>query len=163
MLLVLISIATVLLILSVVIGAVYVPSVDWAVDEMIDLAQIKKGEQVVDLGSGNGKVLIALAQKGISSHGYEINPLLVFLSWFLIWKAGQWGKAHAHFGNIFSVDVKKYDVIFIFVVPYIMGRLEKKLTKEVKPHTRVIVETFPFKHWQPKKKTQSVYLYEKFV
>lgn len=155
-----ILIALLLMILSVWIGAVYVPSVDWAIEEMIDIANIKKGEKVVDLGAGNGKILIALARKGIEAHGYEINPLLVLWSWFLIWKAGAWGKAHAHWGNIFSVDVTRFDVIFIFVVPYIMPKLEKKLQKELHTGARVVVETFPFKNWQPIQKTKSVYLYQ---
>lgn len=163
MLLLLIVIAFVLLIASVWFGAVYVPSVDWAVEEMMDMAAIQKGERVVDLGSGNGKILIALARKGIESHGYEINPLLVLWSWFLIRKAGMSGKAHAHFGNIFSVDVRSYDVIFIFVVPYIMPKLEQKLRKELKTDTRVIVETFPFPTWKPVKKTGSIYLYRKLA
>lgn len=147
------------LILSICIGAVYVPSTDWAVVEMMQLAHIKKGEKVVDLGSGNGKVLIALAKKGIESHGYEINPFLVLWSWYLIWKAGVWGKAHAHFGNIFSVDIRSYDVILIFVVPYIMPRLEKKLLKDCKKGTRIVVETFPFPTLVPVKKTKSLYAY----
>jgi methylase of polypeptide subunit release factors len=154
-------IALLLLILSIWIGAIYVPSVDWAVVEMIRLANIRKGEIVVDLGSGNGKILIALAKKGIEAHGYEINPFLVVWSWFLIWKAGVWGIAHAHFGNIFSVDVTKFDVIMIFVVPYVMKRLEKKLLRETKKGTRIVVETFPFPNWKPIKTSKSMYVYEK--
>lgn len=149
-----------LLIFSLWFGAVYVPSVDWAVAEMIHMAHIKKGERVVDLGSGNGKVLIALARRGIESHGYEINPFLVLWSWILIYKAGVWGVAHVHFGNIFSVDVGKFDVVMIFVMPYIMSNLEKKLRKELKPRARVVVEAFPFKSWQPIKKTKGIYLYK---
>lgn len=156
-----ILIAILLMIFSVWYGAVYVPSVDWVVEEMIQVADIKKGEKVVDLGSGNGKILIALAQKGIESHGYEINPLLVLWSWFLIWKAGLWGKAHAHLGNMFSVPLQQFDVVMIFVVPYIMPKLERKLQKELKPKSRVIVETFPFKHWEPIQKTKSIYVYKK--
>lgn len=121
-----------LLFLSVWFGAVYVPSVDWAVDEMITLANIKKGEKVVDLGAGNGKILIALAKKGVEAHGYEINPLLVLWSWVLIYKAGVWGKAHAHWGNIFSVDLQPFAAITIFVVPYIMPKVEKKVLKDAK-------------------------------
>ncbi len=141
-------------------GAIYVPSVDWAVEEMIETASIKKGDKVVDLGAGNGKILIALAQKGIASHGYEINPLLVLWSWFLIYRAGAWGVAHAHFGNIFSVDIKRFDVIMIFVVPYIMPKLEKKIMSEAKRDTRIVVETFPFPNTKLLKKTKSIYLYK---
>ncbi len=155
-----IVIAVFLLIISVWFGAVYVPSVDWAVEEMIQMAAIQKGEKVVDLGAGNGKILIALAKKGIEAHGYEINPFLVLWSWFLIWKAGVWGKAHAHVGNIFSVDLRLFPVIMIFVVPYIMPKLEKRVLKNAKKGTRIVVETFPFPNLTPVKKTKSIYLYK---
>jgi methylase of polypeptide subunit release factors len=154
-------IAFLLLILSIWIGAIYVPSVDWAVTEMITIANVQREDVVVDLGSGNGKILIALAKKGIEAHGYEINPFLVVWSWILIWRAGVWGKAHAHFGNIFTVDVTKFDVIMIFVVPYVMKRLEKKLLTETKKGTRIVVETFPFPNWKPIKTSKSIFLYEK--
>ena len=150
----------VLLILSIIYGAVYVPSVDWAVEEMIALAQVKKGERVVDLGSGNGKVLIAMARKGAIAHGYEINPLLFIWSLFCIWKQGVWGKAHPHFGSFFHADLSSYAVITIFVVPYIMPAVEQKVVKSAKKGTRIVVETFPFPHLVPIKKEKSVYLYK---
>lgn len=150
-----------LIIFSVWVGAIYVPSTDWVVADMIALAAIQKGETVVDLGSGNGKIVIALAKKDIEAHGYEINPFLVLWSWVLIWKAGVWGKAHVHWGNIFSVEVKRFDVIMVFVVPYIMAKLEKKLQEECNAGTRIIVETFPFPNWKPVKKDNSIFLYKK--
>lgn len=150
-----------LLIVSVLYGAVYVPSVDWVVEEMIALAQVKKGEKVVDLGSGNGKVLIAMAQKGAIAHGYEINPLLVIWSVFCIWKAGVWGKAYPHFGSFFHADLSSYDVITIFLVPYIMSAVEQKVMESAKKGSRILVETFPFPHLMPIKKEKSVYLYKR--
>lgn len=154
-----IGVSVFFLILSVWIGAVYVPSTNWAIEEMLDLAKVKKGEKAVDLGSGNGAVLIALAKRGVEAHGYEINPLLVVWSRFLIWKSGLWGKAHAHFGSFFRADLSSYDVITIFVVPYIMKQVEKKVYSDAKKGTRVVVETFPFPRKKPAKKTKSVYLY----
>jgi hypothetical protein len=105
--------------------------------------------------------LIALAKKGVEAHGYEINPLLVLWSYILIWRAGVWGKAHPHFGSFFSADISSYDVITIFVVPYIMRRVEKKVMHEAKDGARIIVESFPFPTVKPLKKTKSVYLYKR--
>lgn len=150
-----------LLIFSVWYGAVYVPSIDWAVEEMMQIGTVKKGDKLVDLGSGNGKVLIAAAKKGATAHGYEVNPLLVVWSYFLIWKAGVWGKAHPHFGSFFKADISSYDVITVFVVPYIMPSVEKKILTEAKKGARIVVETFPFPQSVPVKKTKSVYLYRK--
>ena len=61
-------------------GAIYDPSNNESVKKMVELAQIKPGEKSVDLGSGDGRVVIEFAKKGIQAHGYEINPLLVMIS-----------------------------------------------------------------------------------
>lgn len=155
-----ILIAIILCLISVVFGAVYVASVDWAVEEMIGLADVKKGQKAVDLGSGNGKIVIALAKRGIKAHGYEINPLLVVWSHILIRSGGVQKNSYIHLGNMFSVDVSSYDRVFIFVVPYLMKRLEKKLRKELKKGAVVVVESFPFPTWKPEKKVGSFYIYK---
>lgn len=154
-------VAIVLCVLSIVFGAVYVASVDWAVLEMVGLGNLKKGQKAIDLGSGNGKIVIALAKKGVEAHGYEINPLLVVWSVFSIHLAGVQKNAHIHWGNFFRADVSSYDRVFIFVVPYLMKRLEKKLQKELKKGAIVIVESFPFPTWKPEKKAGSFYVYKK--
>ena len=63
-------------------GAIYYPSSDPQIATMLDLAQIKKGERAVDIGSGDGRIVRALARAGAHAHGYELNPFLVFWSWW---------------------------------------------------------------------------------
>ncbi len=138
---------------------VYVPSTNWAMDEMLTLARIKKGEKAIDLGSGNGKVVIALAERGAKAHGIELNPFLLILSYWNIKKAGV--AASVQFGNIFHTDLSSYDVITLYVVPVVMKRLEKKLRQELKPGARLVTETFVFPNWKPTQKNGSVYLYTK--
>lgn len=61
-------------------GAVFAKSDEKLIATMIQLAKVKPGEKAVDLGSGDGSVIIALAKAGAEAHGYELNPFLVWLS-----------------------------------------------------------------------------------
>lgn len=69
-------------------NAPYAPSVKNRLDAMLDLANIQPGDKAVDLGSGDGRVVIAMAQAGAEAHGYEINPWLVLWSRYAIRRAG---------------------------------------------------------------------------
>ncbi|TSA46497.1 SAM-dependent methyltransferase, partial [bacterium] len=61
-------------------GALFVPTHRDKVKKIIELAHVQPGEKAVDLGSGDGRILIALAQAGADAHGFEINPLLIIWS-----------------------------------------------------------------------------------
>src|SRR5688572_3270112 len=69
-------------------GSVYAKSTDEIVVKMISLLEAKPAQKAADLGSGDGRLLIALAKAGVESHGYEINPFLVWLSRKNIREAG---------------------------------------------------------------------------
>ncbi|CEP77410.1 MAG: methyltransferase domain-containing protein [Defluviitoga tunisiensis] len=144
-------------------GAIYDPSNKEAVKKMVELAQIKPGEKSVDLGSGDGRVVIEFAKKGIQAHGYEINPLLVIISRINIRKAGLKGKAFIHWNNFWKVDLSQYDIITVFQVSFAMDRLEKKLMYELKPGARVISNYWTFPNWRPSKYEKDVYVYEKKI
>ena len=80
--LILLTIFPILVLIFVIIpfmfGASFEISRREVVEKMIEFAKLKKGEKVVDLGSGDGRVVLEFARKGVEVHGYEINPLLVF-------------------------------------------------------------------------------------
>jgi ribosomal protein L11 methylase PrmA len=140
-------------------GAPYVATDDMTLQEIIRAAQIKKGEKVVDIGSGDGKIVIALAREGAQAHGYEFNPLLVLYSRYRIRKLGLTKHAHIHWRDFWRENFSSYDVIVVYGISYIMKRLERKLRREVKPGTRVVTNYFPFPTWKPKKKYKNVALY----
>ena len=141
-------------------GAPFEPTSDKKVKKMIRLAKIKKGDKAVDLGSGDGRIVIALAKAGAEAHGYEINPFLVLLSKYKIKRAGLKGKAFIHWKNFWKISFRKYDVIMMFQFKTIMHRLEKKLKKELKPKSRVVSYYWKFPNWKPKKKIENIYLYK---
>ena len=84
-------------------GAPFEPTSDRKLKIMMKLAKVKKGEKAVDHGSGDGKIVIALAKAGAEAHGYEINPLLVLFSRYKIKKAGLKGKAFIHWKNFWKI------------------------------------------------------------
>jgi precorrin-6B methylase 2 len=144
-------------------GAVYVPTSREKIKRMIEFANIKPGERAVDLGAGDGRLVIALAKAGAEAHGYEINPFLVFLAKRNIRKAGLSGKAFTHWKSFWREDFSKFDVITVYGESYIMRKLEEKLKKELKKSSRVISNCFTFPMWSPSKKADGVYLYENSV
>ena len=85
-------------------GAIYDPSSYEETRLMADLAEIAPGEKAADLGSGDGRVLIALAQRGAEAHGYEVNPVLVAIARRNIRSQGLQGKAFVHWGNFWRQE-----------------------------------------------------------
>ena len=141
-------------------GAPFEPILKRRLNRMIKLANAKKGNKVVDLGSGNGKIIIAFAKKGIESHGYEINPLLVWISRRRIKKLGLEDKAFIHWKNFMNQNLHEYNVICIFQIWYMMDKLEKKLKKELKKGSKIVSNTWKFPNLKIKKQNKGVYLYE---
>jgi cyclopropane fatty-acyl-phospholipid synthase-like methyltransferase len=142
-------------------GAPFQPSSNKAVEEIIKLAEIKKGQKIADLGSGDGKIVIEFAKYGAEAHGFEINPFLVWLSKRKIKKLGLEKKAFIHWKNFFKQNFSEFNVITSFQISYIMPELEEKLKKELKKGSKVISNTWTFPKWKPKKRLGHVYLYIK--
>jgi hypothetical protein len=142
-------------------GAVYVPSADERIQTMIDLLKLKKGQIMTDLGSGDGRVLIAFAQKGIEAHGYELNPILVRRAKENIRQAGLEKKAFVHWQSFWDVDFSQFDAVTVYGIPYIMKELEKKLWGNLKKGAKIASNAFTFPNWKPKQNKNDVYLYQR--
>lgn len=140
-------------------GAAFESSNKKTLKKMIEFSKVRKGEKVADLGSGNGKIVIEFAKRGIEAHGFEINPFLVWLSRRKIKKLNLEKKAFIHRKNFWKHNFSKFDLIIIFQVGYVMGKLEKKLKRELKKGSRVISNTWKFPNWKPEKQEGKVYLY----
>jgi len=101
---------------------------------------IKPGTRVMDLGSGDGKILMCAAKFGAHVTGYELNPLLVWISRRRLKACGT--RAIVHRKNLFEADVSSADIIFVFGITGIMEKLSKKLLREASPGTRIISFAF---------------------
>jgi protein-L-isoaspartate O-methyltransferase len=140
-------------------GAIYDPSSENETRMMADLADVRRGEKVADLGSGDGRVVIALALKGAEAHGYEINPVLVLVSRRNIRKAGLAGRAFIHWGTFWRKDLSRYSLITVFQVGFVMARLEAKLSRELAPGARVVSHYWRFPGLSPERTQGNIYRY----
>lgn len=129
---------------------------------MLRLAHVRKGERAVDVGSGDGRIVIALAREGAHAEGFEINPLLHGIALWNIHKSKE-KRARVFLKDLWQVNFSPYDIVTVYGNFPMMGRLEKKLQKELKPGARVISNHFAFPHWKSTKSSDDVLLYIKTV
>ncbi|MDD5110126.1 MAG: hypothetical protein PHI63_02835 [Patescibacteria group bacterium] len=140
-------------------GAPYVPSGRRTTERMLDLGELKPGERMVDLGSGDGRIVIAAAQRGAQAHGVEINPWLICFSRMRARWTGVGTRASFRCGSLWAEPLGAYDVVTVYGLGPIMGKLERKLEAELKPGARVVSHAFHFPHWLPVKENDGVFLY----
>lgn len=145
--------------LSLFTGAPFVPSSNARVARMLVLADIRPGTRIADLGSGDGRIVIAAALAGAEAEGWEANPLLVWWSRWDIWRRGLSGRARIHRGSYRGHDFRDYGALFLYVLPKEMARIEQWLPAAISPETHVIVHAFPFPTWTPEHKDGTLYRY----
>jgi SAM-dependent methyltransferase len=131
------------------------------VEAMLDLAVVTPSDYVVDLGSGDGRNVIAAAKRGARAHGIEYNEDLVAFSKRLAAKEGVGGKATFERGDVFVVDFSKATVVVLFLTPEMNIRLRPKLLS-LKPGARVVANTFAIGDWNPDAVSNPVANCEKF-
>jgi len=140
-------------------GAPYVPTASDRVIDMVRLADVRPGELAVDLGSGDGRIVIALAKAGAEVHGYEINPVLVLWARFRIYREGVGDRAQIYWRSFWGADLSEYQLISIYGNHQMMKRLEEKLYHELAPNARLVSCEFPFPRWRPLRIANEIYLY----
>jgi precorrin-6B methylase 2 len=137
----------------------YLPSTWDKVALMIQLAEIKPGIRAADLGSGDGRVVVALAKAGASAFGFEIDSDRVELSRQNILEHDCADCAFIIKENYFDANFKSYDLITIYGITSIMQRLEDKLLKELRLGTKVVSNRFAFPNWKPIAEENDVFVY----
>jgi SAM-dependent methyltransferase len=128
----------------------FVPTEKRVLEKIVSIADLKDGEKVYDLGSGDGRVLEeALKMASIQATGIEVSRMVLLL-----------GKIRRYFKktkiqflrkNFFKHDLSDADVVFCYLFPGVMKGLQEKFEKELKQGARVISYSFPMVEWQPKK------------
>jgi methyltransferase family protein len=128
---------------------IWVPTPDFLVERMLQMAQLGSADFLVDLGSGDGRTVIAAARKyRASSMGIEYNPDMVALSRRNAEKEGVSANAKFVEGDIFASDYSKATVVTMYLLPELNLRLRPKLL-EMKPGTRLVSHQFTMGEWQP--------------
>lgn len=127
---------------------VWVPTTPELVEKMLDLAKVTKKDVVVDLGSGDGRNVIAAAKRGARARGVEFNPEMVTLSRKVAAEAGVAKKATFIEGDMFEADFSDATVMALFLLPSNMTTLRPKFFA-LKPGTRIVANTFGIEGWEP--------------
>ncbi|HEY7219041.1 MAG TPA: methyltransferase domain-containing protein [Candidatus Binatia bacterium] len=129
----------------------FVPSPQVVVDKMVELAAVKKGDVVFDMGSGDGRIVIAAAKRGAKAVGFEIDGDLVKESRENIRKAGVQDLAEIHQQDILTVDFSRASVVTLYLLPDVNLKLKPDLLSQLKPGARIVSHSFDMGDWKPEK------------
>jgi len=127
---------------------VWVPTPEALVNKMLDMAKVTPDDVVFDLGSGDGRTVIAAAKRGATATGIEYDPEMVELSKRNAAAAGVSDKARFVKADLFETDLSKATVITMFLLQHINMELRPKLL-ELTPGTRVVSNSFTMEDWVP--------------
>ena len=128
---------------------VWIPSPTDMVEKMLDMAKVTPADYVVDLGSGDGRNVIAAARRGANALGVEYNPDLVELSKRAAAKAGVGNKAVFVQGDMFEADISRATALILFLIPANLHRLTPKFLT-LRPGTRIVSNTYEIgSGWEP--------------
>ncbi len=130
-------------------GALWVPTPLATVKKMLVMADVKPGEVVYDLGSGDGRVIVTAARQfGANAVGIEVDPLRYVWTQTMITIFKLRGQVKVIWGDFFNQDLSQADVVTVYLQQETNLRLMNKLMRELRPGTRVVSHTFIFPGWK---------------
>lgn len=145
--------------------APFIPTKMDSIRKILKLAGDKKrparplaGKKFYELGSGDGRVVFTAAKLGADSTGIEQSWIRILYSRF---KGRKYKKARFYHGNIFSKNYSDADIIYIYLLPKGVKKLEEKLKQELQKGAVVITQTYHFQNWKPYKKSDDFYFYRR--
>jgi hypothetical protein len=131
-------------------GGPYVPTPQVVVDAMLDIAKVGPGDFVVDLGSGDGRIVLTSATRHqASGMGVDIDGDLVDLANASAQRLGVAQRVQFHRQDVFAADLSRATVLTLYLLPGMMERLRPKLLMELKPGTRIVSHDFDLGEWKP--------------
>ena len=131
----------------------FVPTPEDAVEGMLKLAEVKPGDVVYDLGSGDGRIVISAVQNHGAARavGVDINPVRIQEANDNAQRAGVQDKVEFRQGDLFDADIGDATVVTLYLLPSVNERLKPKLLSELKPGTRIVSHGFDMGDWKPEK------------
>jgi SAM-dependent methyltransferase len=128
---------------------VFVPTPPAVVEAMLQLAEVTDKDVVYDLGSGDGRIVIAAAKRGAKAVGYEVRPELLAQGRESIVKENLKDRAEIREGDLFEADLSPASVVTLYLIPSLNLKLMPKLQKELKPGSRIVSHAFDMGTWKP--------------
>lgn len=140
------------------VGAPYVPTLRPQVETALELVNLKPGQTLLELGCGDGKVLIAAAQTGVHAVGYELNPFLALVAWLRTRRFK--GSVTVVWGNFWTKSWPPAEGIFTFLHPRFMKKLDKKIVQSNLQHVKLVSFAFEVPDRKPTARKNGILLYE---
>ncbi|MCB0510049.1 MAG: hypothetical protein KDC82_04740 [Bacteroidetes bacterium] len=127
--------------------------------DALSLLKLKPTDKIIDLGAGDGKIVLAFSRLGYEAYGVEINPFLFIIAnlRLLIW--GKNRKSRVYFKDLNTLDLRAFDVIYCYLGTKEVEKLAPRF-KRLKEGARIVSNTFKIKDLKPKAQIGHVYLYE---
>lgn len=138
-------------------GAPYLPILRRDYEAIFALAGLQPGQTIIDLGSGDGRFLLAAARHGYKAVGYEINPLLYLVSIFVTWRYRH--LISIHLADFWRTPLPPTDAIYVFLIGRLMPKLDQKLTTDITRSTTVISFVYEIPGRHPEARNHNAYLY----
>jgi precorrin-6B methylase 2 len=130
--------------------APYVPSPQEVIDRMLEVAQARQGDTVIDLGCGDGRILITAVQKfKARAIGIEIDSKIAAQASDTILKLGLQNKARVVRADVFDADLSQADVVTLYLTTSFNEKLRPKFEKSLRPGTRVVSHDYGIRGWNP--------------
>lgn len=127
----------------------FVTTPEPVVRAMLDLARLARGERLIDLGSGDGRIVIEAARRGAIAHGVEIDPRLVARSREVAQRAGVAARATFATEDLFATDFARADVVTMYLLPDVNARLAPRLYATLAPGARIVSHDYGLSDWPP--------------
>ncbi len=143
--------------LAGLVGAPWVPTYRRDVEKIIADCQLKHSQLFIELGCGDGRLVAAAAKRGAKAIGYEINPVMWLVANLRNFKNPT---AKIKLANFWQAPVGKADVVFVFLIPKYMARMETKLQTELKPGAKAVSYVYKLPKKEPALKRQKWILYK---
>lgn len=134
----------------------YVPTPQEVVNKMLDMAKVKEGDMVYDLGCGDGRIVITAAQRGARGVGIDLNPQRISEAKANAKEAGVEDRVQFMVGDLFKADFSKADVVTLYLLPSVNRALRPQLWKQLKVGTRVVSHDFDMGPEWPPERTEKV-------
>lgn len=141
----------------IIFGAPFLPTLKPKVTEALDLINLRPGQTLLELGSGDGRVLKAAAERGWKAVGYELNPLLVVYSRLITWRYHD--QVRVVWGNYWHQTWPPADGIFVFLLQPYMEKLDQKITEDCTGGIKLVSFAFTIPSRKPTKSKNGLHLY----